>query len=235
MTSAVHLQNGFLKSLSVSDLAAIEPHLQTVELSDQTTLVGLGRKVTHVYFPNTAVISLVLQFKAGDWVEVAMVGHDSVLGAFGTLGEPVALVNAIVLLPGSASIIEVDRLRAAAEQSSTMRGALVRHEQAISAQVQQFAGCNAANEVESRLARWLLQLRDLSGSDQFKITQEMMASRIGARRNSVSLVANALQELNVIRYSRGHFSIVDGDRLNRTACECYAAVKAQYERLGFPA
>jgi len=197
-------------------------------------LIELGQPVKNIYFPHTAVIALVVELKAGERVEVAMVGPDSMLGVCGALGKPVALINAVVLLQGSASVIEIDRLRAAAEQSTTLRETMASHGQALFAQAQQTAACNASHDVDARLARWLLRVRDLSGSDRFELTQEFMAQMIGARRNSVSIVAHALQQSNCIRYSRGHIEIIDIDGLNRSTCECYSAVKAQYQRLRFP-
>ena len=137
----------------------------------------------------------------------------------------------MVLVPGVASTIDLDHLRAAADQSATLRAALVRHALALYTQIQQTAGCNASHTVESRLARCLLQMRDLSGSDQLVLTQELMAQMIGARRNSVSLVANMLQQADFIQYSCGHIEITNLDGLSKTSCECYATVKAQYDRL----
>jgi CRP-like cAMP-binding protein len=134
-------------------------------------------------------------------------------------------------VPGSASTLDIDRLHAAAEQSATFRATLMRHGQAVYAQVQQTAACNAAHTVESRLARCLLDTHDLSGGSKFVLTQESMAQMIGARRNSVSLVANTLQQANFIHYSRGHIEITNRDGLTNTACECYATVKAQHARL----
>jgi hypothetical protein len=109
-----------------------------------------------------------------------------------------------------------------------------RHGLAVYAQIQQTAGCNASHTVESRLARCLLHTRDLSGSDKLVLTQEAMAQMIGARRNSVSLVANTLQQANFIHYSRGHIEITNVDGLIKTSCECYATVKSQYTRLLHP-
>jgi CRP-like cAMP-binding protein len=128
-------------------------------------------------------------------------------------------------------MLDLDRLRAAADQSSTLRKLLARHGLAIYVQIQQTAGCNAAHPVESRLARCLLQTQDLSGDCRLLLTQETLAQMIGARRNSVSLVANTLQQANFIQYSRGHIQIHNLDGLRQTACECYATVKAQYDRL----
>src|SRR5262249_16771902 len=102
---------------------------------------------------------------------------------------------------------------------------------AVYAQVQQTAGCNASHSVEARLARCLLQTHDLSGVSKLVLTQESLAQMIGARRNSVSLVASTLQHANYIHYSRGHIEIINRDGLRRAACECYASVKAHYERL----
>jgi hypothetical protein len=115
--------------------------------------------------------------------------------------------------------------------SAGLRAMLARHGLAVYAQVQQTAGCNAAHTVESRLARCLLQAHDLSGGHQLVLTQESLAQMIGARRNSVSLVANTLQQANFIHYSRGHIEITNLEGLSRTSCECYATVKAYYERL----
>ena len=147
------------------------------------------------------------------------------------LGEAVALTSAVVLLPGAASVIDVDQLRAAAERSKTLRTTLARHGQALVAQARQTAACNAVHAVEARLARWLLRVRDLVGSDQFTLTQELMAQMIGARRNSVSLVAHMLQQANYISYSRGHVKILDLEGLAKTACECYATLRSHNERL----
>jgi CRP-like cAMP-binding protein len=235
MDSAASTRNGFLASLSADDLEAIRPHLRIVELAPERSLIELGKAIMQVYLPHSGGVSLVVELAAGERVEVAMIGRDSIVGASAALGIPVAVTNAIVLLPGTASVIDVDRFRAAAEQSAALRTTLVRHGQALFVQAQQTAGCNASHAVEARLARWLLRVRELAGSDRFTLTQELMAQMIGARRNSVSFVANMLQQSKYIRYSRGHVEILDLNGLNGLACECYGAVKAQYERLRLPA
>jgi CRP-like cAMP-binding protein len=134
-------------------------------------------------------------------------------------------------VPGTASTIELERLREAADRSASLGASLARHGLAVYAQIQQPAGCNAAHTVESRLARCLLQTYDLSGGHELVLTQESLAQMIGARRNSVSLVANTLQQANFIHYSRGNIEITNLEGLSQTSCECYATVKAQYERL----
>jgi hypothetical protein len=160
-----------------------------------------------------------------------MISNASIFGAFSALGDATALNSAAVLVPGFASTLDLDRLRAAADQSATFRTSLVRHGLAVYTQIQQTAGCNASHTVESRLARCLLHTHDLAGGDKFVLTQEAMAQMIGARRNSVSLVASTLQQANFIHYSRGHIKITNLEGLRNTSCECYATVRAQYERL----
>jgi CRP-like cAMP-binding protein len=229
--SAGHPPNGFLSALNADDFGLIRPHLRTVDLAQELVLVEVDDTLKRAYLPHRGVISLVVKLARGEQVQVAMIGRDSIFGTFSALGDATALNSAVVLIAGVASTLEVDRLRAAADHSATFRAALMRHGQAVYAQIQQTVGCNASHTVESRLARCLLQTRDLAGSDKLALTQESMAQMIGARRNSVSLVANTLQQANFIHYSRGHIELNDPEALGRTACECYATVKAQYERL----
>src|SRR4051795_6543064 len=231
MESAPRSPNGFLSSLTADDFELIRPHLRTADLQQEMVLVEVDERLKRAYLPHRGVISLVVKLARGEHVQIAMIGRDSIFGAFSALGDPTALNSALVLVPGVASTIDIDQLRAAAEQSTSFRTTLARHGLAVYAQIQQTAGCNASHTVESRLARCLLHTRDLSGSDKLVLTQESMAQMIGARRNSVSLVANTLQQANFIHYSRGHIQILNLDGLRQTACECYATVKAQYDRL----
>jgi CRP-like cAMP-binding protein len=223
--------NGFLSALAADDFELLRPLLRSADLIQESILAASGETLKRAYFPHRGVISLVVNLAKGDHVQVAMIGRDSILGSFAALGDATALNSAVVLVPGFASTIDIDRLRAAADQSATLRSLLIRHGLAVYAQIQQTAGCNASHPVESRLARCLLQTHDLSCGCKFVLTQESMAQMIGARRNSVSLVASTLQQANFIHYSRGHIEIVNLEGLSRTACECYASVKAQYERL----
>jgi CRP-like cAMP-binding protein len=177
------------------------------------------------------MISLVVRLAKGDQVQIAMIGRDSIFHSFCALGDPDALNSAVVLVPGIASTIEIDRFRAAADRNSTLRATLMRHGQAIYTQIEQTTGCNASHTVEARLARCLLHMHDLSGDDELVLTQESMAQTIGARRNAVSQVANTLKQANYIHYSRGHIQITDLDGLSKTSCECYATVKVHYNRL----
>jgi CRP-like cAMP-binding protein len=220
-----------LSALSASDFELIRPHLRTADLAQDMALVEVDETLKRAYLPHKGVISLVVKLARGEHVQIAMVGRDSIFGALSALGDAVALNSALVLVPGVASTIDLDQLRLAADRSATLRALLARHGLAIYAQIQQTAGCNASHTVESRLARCLLHTRDLSGSDKIVLTQESMAQMIGARRNSVSLVAHTLQQANFIHYSRGHIEIVNLEGLIKTSCECYSTVKAQYTRL----
>ena len=221
----------FCRRSAADDFELIRPHLRTVDLVPDLVLTEVGETLKRAYLPHRGVISLIVRLAKGEHVQIAMIGRDSVFGSFSALGDPTALNSAVVMVPGIASTLDVDRLRAAADQSATFRATLVRHGLAIYAQIQQTAGCNAAHTVESRLARCLLHTYDLSGGAKLVLTQESMAQMIGARRNSVSLVANTLQQANFIHYSRGRIEILNIEGLTKTSCECYATVKAQYNRL----
>ncbi len=231
MDSIPRSANGFLSSLSADDYDLIRPHLRTVDLPPELELVEIRQTIRRAYLPHRGVISLVVKLTRGENIQVAMIGRDSIFGAFSALGDPTAPNSAVVLVPSVASTLDVDRLRAAADQSATFRQTLFRHGLAVCAQIQQTAGCNASHTVESRLARCLLQTYDLSGSSRLVLTQTSIAQMIGARRNSVSLVANTLQQADFIRYSRGHIEIANPDGLRKTACECYATVKLHCDKL----
>jgi len=231
MSSIAPLRNHLLQSLPTTEFEALRPHLEVVELVRETILVEAGATLTHVYLPHSGVISLVVSLSEGQTVEVAMVGRDSVFGAAAALDGRISLTDAVVMLPGTASILAVAEFRAAADRSLAFRTLLVRHEQALFAQAQQSAACNASHSVEARLSRWLLRARDLCDSESLPLTQEFLAQMIGVQRNAVSVVAHALQRAGIISYSRGHIEIAHLEGLRETSCECYEAVKTQYDRL----
>ena len=231
MDASPRSPNRLLAALPAADFERLRPHLQIIELVQDAVLVGAGDRLTQVLFPHSGVISLVVSLAGGGMVEVAMIGHDSVLGGSAALDGNISLTDAIVLLPGNASTLEVGVLRAAAEQSIAFRTTLIRHEQALFAQAQQAAACNALHSAEARLARSLLRMHDLAGEDRLHLTQDFLARMIGVQRNSVSAIAHVLQQAGVIKYSRGHIEITNIEALKEIACECYQAVHAQYKRL----
>lgn len=223
--------NRLLQVLPAADFAAIRPHLQVVELARETILIESGATLTHVYLPHSAIISMVVSLSEGQAVEIAMIGRDGIFGSIAALGDGIAQTNAVVLCPGVASILPVAELRAAAGHSAAFRHLLMLHGQALLAQAQQSAACNAAHSVEERLSRWLLRARDLWDGETLPMTQELLARMIGVQRNAVSIVAHALQQAGVLNYSRGQIEILDLAALRESSCECYRAVKTRQEQL----
>lgn len=190
-----------------------------------------GSALKHVYFPHGGSVSITVGLSEGQRIEVAMLGRDSVVGAGAALTDGIAPADAVVLFPGTASMLEIAAFRAVAAASARFRSLMVRHEQVLLAHAQQSLLCNTLHPVEARLARWLLRARDLSNSEMLPLTQEALAQMMGVRRNAISLVAHALQEAGIIRYTRGQIEIVDLQALETTSCGCYAAVKAHHMRL----
>jgi len=231
MDAVPQSSNHLLASLPPADFELFRPHLETIELVQESVLVAAGDRLTQVFFPHSGVISLVVSLAAGETIEVAMIGRDSIFGASAALGGNISLTDAVVQLPGFASTLAVGRLRTAAEQSVTFRTTLIRHEQALFAQARQSAACNAVHAVEARLARCLLRMHDLSGMVTLPLTQDSLAQMIGVKRNSVSIVAHVLQAHGIIRYSRGHIEIADLEGLRNASCECYNAVHSKYDQL----
>lgn len=231
MSSIDPWRNGLLQSLPAAELDALRPHLSFFEMAKEAILIGAGAPQTHVYLPHSGVISIMVSLTGGQSVEVALIGRESIFGAAAALGGQISLTDAVVLLPGTASILDVAQLRAVAERSVGFRTTLIRHEQALLAQAQQSAACNATHAVEARLSRWLLRIRDIHDGETLPLTQEMLARMIGVQRNAVSLVAHSLQQAGIISYSRGHIHIASVEGLMESACECYHVVKAHYDRL----
>jgi CRP-like cAMP-binding protein len=223
--------NRLLQSLPAADYEALRPHLQIVDMDREFVLIESGAALTHVFLPNSGIVSMVVSLSEGRTVEVAMVGHDGIVGAAEALGDGISLTDAVVLCPGTASVIGVADFRTIADQNAAFRNLVARHEQALLAQAQQSAACNATHSVEERLSRWLLRARDLWDGETLPMTQELLARMIGVQRNAVSIVAHALQEARVISYSRGRIEIIDMEALFDTSCECYRTVKARHARL----
>jgi CRP-like cAMP-binding protein len=167
----------------------------------------------------------------GQVVQVAMIGKDGAVGAWAELGGDLSPSAAVVLFPGTASVIDVTDVKAVADRNVEVRNLLARYELVLFVRAQQSVACNASHSVEARLSRWLLHARDLSGNEVLPLTQEFLARMIGVRRNAVSIVAHALQQAGTIRYSCGHIAIANVEALKKTSCECYHAVKAAHERL----
>jgi CRP-like cAMP-binding protein len=226
--------NLLLNILSQNIYAALEPHLNEVNLVFGDVVASPDEQVNRVYFPHTGVVSLVIELEAGSTIETAMVGRDGAVNATSALDGKTSFQKAIVQVAGAASGISSDALRAVANEFEPFRSILIRHEQVLFAQAQQSAGCNASHTVEARMCRWLLRIRDLTGSDEMELTQDFLAQMLGVRRTSVSLVAHTLQQAGFINYRRGHIRIMDVGKLESGACECYQKVKDRYQTLSMP-
>ena len=224
-------ENLLLASLAASGYALLHPYLKPVELKQTTILYEAGEPVDAVYFPTTALISLVVTLSTGEAIEAAMVGRDGVVGALAALDGNISLSRAIVQMGGYCLHCKPDTLKSVATESAALQSLIMRHEQTVYAQAQQSAACNATHDIESRLARWLLRARDLSGGDTLPFTQEFLAEMLGVRRTSVSLTAHTLQQAGLIRYRRGHIQITDLEGLRETACECYDTIRKRYSGL----
>jgi CRP-like cAMP-binding protein len=223
--------NAILASLSESDVAALRPHLHAAHLKQKTVLYQSGDTVSAVYFPITAVVSLVVTLATGESTEAAMVGKDGAVGMASALDGKIAANHAIVQLSGDAMTCDPAAFRSAALQSEKLISTIIRHEQALFAQAQQSTACMAIHDVEARLCRWLLRARDLSGSDQLPFTQEFLAEMLGVRRTSVNFVAQTLQQAGMIKHTRGRIEILDLEGLRDSACECYETVRERYAGL----
>ena len=225
------MKNLLLSLLLPSDLKYLEPHLKPARFDQHHVLFEADEQIRHVYFPTSAVVSLVVTLSTGEMVEAAMVGVDGVVGASAALDGKMALSRGIVQLGGEIIVCDTEALKSTALQSPQLLALLIRHEQTVYAQAQQSAACFATHQVVARLSRWLLRARDLSGSDTLSFTQEYLAEMLGVRRTSVTVVAHTLQAAGLIKYSRGRIQILNTEGLQDSACECYGTVKAQYARL----
>jgi CRP-like cAMP-binding protein len=226
------LDNQLLAKLPTEDFSALEPHLRTVELRTGQILAEPDQEITRVYFPHSGIVSFIVEVADGDIVQTGMVGRDGAVGAAQALDDKVSINRIVVQLPGTASVINRDRLREAVRSGIAIRSLLASHEQFLIADIQQTAACNALHPVEARMCRWMLRMNDLIGDDML-LTQDYLAAMIGVRRTSVSDVASRLQAAGLISYKRGHLRIEDVERLKRSSCECHEVVQRNYFRL-FP-
>jgi CRP-like cAMP-binding protein len=226
--------NTILSNLAKSDLALLEDALSSHAFTQGQVLGETGQPIERVFFPSSGLISVVVPLRGGEVIEAGVVGRTDVFGASVALGARLHVNTGVVQMPGSALVIKAADLAAAARKSETLRHDLFLNDQFVLAQAQQSAACNARHDIPQRLATWLLRVGDRSQQEDLPLTQEFLAQMLGVQRASVSIAAGALQEAGMIKYRRGHIQIVDAARLKHVACECYAAVRAQYDRT-FPA
>jgi CRP-like cAMP-binding protein len=233
MTGAVRLRdvNHLLAALSPLDLERLLSHMEWVELEAGTTLHEAGKPLRHVYFPTTAVVSLVSSMRDGATMQVAVVGNEGVVGVGAFMGSSEALCNELVLTAGGAwrmrSQSAVDCSRSCAHLMQAVLGYL----QVLFTQIAQTSACNRHHAIEQQLCRWLLLNLDGIDSTEVRATQERIALLLGVRREGVTTGAGRLQTAGLIRYGRGRISILDRQGLERRSCECYAVIRQAKERL----
>ena len=223
--------NHLLRTFGDVERRALEPHLKSLELKQHDIIFDAHEAVAAVYFPIDAVISLVVPLSTGEIIEAAMVGRDGVVAAGAALDGRVSLNRAVVQIGGGSLACSVEAFKSLFNDYPHIRALIGAHEQALFAQAQQSAACNATHAIESRLARWLLRAADLRGSQELPLTQEYIAEMLGVRRTSVTMVARTLQNAGMITYTRGHITLANMQALQDTACECYQTVKMNYDAL----
>jgi len=232
ISNATHARlNQLLAALPKKEFERWEPELERVELKLGQVLFESGANVTHVYFPTTAIVSLLYVLQDGASAEIAVVGREGIVGISLFMGGGSTPSRAVVQSAGLGI-----RLRAAAFQTEFSRvGAILhlmlRYTQALITQMAQTAVCNRHHTLDQQLCRWLLLSLDRLTGTQLDMTQELIANMLGVRREGVTEAALKLQKAGLIKYTRGHITILDRDGLEKRTCECYAVVKHEYDRL----
>jgi CRP-like cAMP-binding protein len=230
------VRNRLLAALPPGDFAALAPTLRSVELGFKQTLHRPDRPIEAAYFLGNGMVSMLAPLEEGQAMEVGLIGREGLVGLPVVLGAESASTEALVQMPGDALRVPAPELREVFEASAALRGVLLRYAQASHTQIAQTAACNGQHAVDERLARWMLMAHDRAGADEFPMTQEFIATMLGVRRAGISVAAGVLQKAGVIRYGYGRITVLDRAGLEAASCECYGAVRRQYERLlGAPA
>jgi CRP-like cAMP-binding protein len=219
--------NQLLAALPDATWARWQPLVEPVDLRVGQVLCDSGSAPAYAYFPTTAIVSLLCTTLDGASAEIAVVGKDGVVGISLVMGGDATTSEALVHSAGQAY-----RLRSRAVKRELARGgpvldALLRYTLAVMAQVAHTAACNRHHSIEQQLCRRLLLALDRSPSDELVMTQQLMSTLLGVRRESVTAAAQRLQQAGVIRYRRGHITVLDRHRLEQRTCECYSAAKRE--------
>ena len=228
-------RNQLLRALPPAAYAALLPDLEPVELTRGQLLWRHDATIRGVYFPRTAVTSLVTPLADEAPVESATVGFEGLVGVPVVLGADATHTQAVAQVPGTAARVEARRFREWLGSADGATGLFLRYTQALLEQTAQGVACNRRHGIDERCARWLLATHDRvgreQGVDQFPLTHDFLAAMLGTRRATVTVAAGMLQQAGLIRYSRGRVSILDAAGLEAASCECYGVVRAQHARL----
>lgn len=224
------VENHLLAALPLREYRRLLSGLEPVTLAFGEVIYEWGKPIRHVYFPCDSLVSLLTPVEGHMALEVGVVGREGMLGIPVALGMTDSPVRALVQGTGTALRMTAARFRSEHGRHGPLHGELDRYIYDRMVQITQIAACNRFHPVEGRLARWLLMTRDRMGSNDFRITQEILGNMLGVLRVAVTKAAGALQRRNLIRYSRGHISILDGAGLEAASCRCYEVVKKIYGR-----
>jgi CRP-like cAMP-binding protein len=224
-------QNHLLAALPTAEFERLAAHLELFPLPLGEMLYEPGEQLRHAYFPTTAIVSLHYVMESGASAESAGVGNEGVVGISLFMGGETTPSSAVVQTAGHAYRLEGRLLKQEFNRAGLMQRLLLRYTQALITQMTQTAACNRHHSVEQQLSRWLLVTLDRSPSRELIMTQELIASMLGVRREGITEAAGALQRAGCIRYRRGHIAVLDRSGLEARACECYAVVRKELGRL----
>jgi CRP-like cAMP-binding protein len=224
-------QNHLLDALPGGDFERMAAHLQFVPLQLGDVLYESGVRLRHVYFPTTCIISLLYVMEDGASAEIAVVGNEGILGISLFMGGNTTPSRAIVQSAGHAFRLKAELLKNEFERHGPIMHLLLRYTQALITQMAQTAVCNRHHSVDQQLCRWLLLSLDRLRSNELSMTQELIANMLGVRREGVTEAAGNFQDAGLIRYHRGHITVLDRLALEARSCECYQVVKTEFDRL----
>ena len=222
--------NRLLALLSAQDYHALAPHLELVTLDIKEIVGERGQPIRYIYFPCTAVLSVLALMLDGQAVEVGTIGNEGFSGIDVLVDSDLATETFICQIKGKALRMPVADFKRAIDGNTPLRRVTLRYLQAYLSLVSQSVACNRLHHVEARFARWVLMTHDRVLGEEFYLTQEFLASMLGVHRPTISLVAGAFQQAGMIRYNRGHMTILQREALEDVCCECYDIVNNQFER-----
>ena len=224
-------QNRLLRVLSEEQRQRVYPHLELVPLPPGRVLHECGEVIRHAWFPVDAIVSLVYVMEDGSSAEISVIGHEGVVGTAAFMGGETSSSRAVVQSGGHAFRLPVRHLLEEFHRHGTMHDVLLRYTHTLLTQAAQTAACNRHHTVDQQLCRLLLLSDDRLPSSHIVMTQERIASMLGVRREGVTEAAGKLQKRGVIKYRRGHITILDRPALERLCCECYSVVRLECDRL----
>ncbi len=224
-------QNHLLAALPSEDYQRLSPFLELVPMPLGNVLYESGNELRHVYFPTTSIISLLYVMLDGASAEIAVVGNEGVIGVALFMGGETMPNRAVVQSAGHAYRLKVQLLKQEFNRSGELQHLLLRYTQALLTQMAQTAVCNRHHSLDQQLCRWLLLSLDRLPTNELSMTQELIANMLGVRREGVTEAAGNLQKTGLITYRRGHITVLDRKGLEARACECYAVVKKEFDRL----